>query len=352
MAVARQDLEAVAKILVDGLGLGRRFDDDDVHGPCSSVVLAGRVEVARWPATCSPPAFSPRAGRRGCRADARCGPPSSSSSRASCTSGAAASHSRISSSTASGDGPERGHDAVGQGVSGARRAVSAEASGRRSRQTHRPRAGGSSSAQQRAERPPARRRRSPPGAPRRAAAGWCPDGAGPGGCPAPPSPRGHSSAARRAVISEPEAGAASTTTTPSASPAMIRLRRGKSLARAIAPSGRSLTTAPSASDPLHQRGVLRRVGDVDAGGDHGDRGAAGGERALVRRRVDAAGEARDHDEAARRQLRRERAARTAQPLPLALRAPTIATAGCSNSPGSPRTESTGGASGRLRRLSG
>ena len=31
MAVARQDLVVLAEVLVDGLGLGRRFDDDDVH---------------------------------------------------------------------------------------------------------------------------------------------------------------------------------------------------------------------------------------------------------------------------------------------------------------------------------
>ena len=61
---------------------------------------------------------------------------------------------------------------------------------------------------------PARRRRSRPDGRRRAAAGWCRDGAGPAGCPAPPSPRGRSRAPSRAVISEPEAGAASTTTTP------------------------------------------------------------------------------------------------------------------------------------------
>ena len=31
MAIARQDLVVAAEILVDGLRLGRRFDDDDVH---------------------------------------------------------------------------------------------------------------------------------------------------------------------------------------------------------------------------------------------------------------------------------------------------------------------------------
>jgi len=52
-------------------------------------------------------------------------------------------------------------------------------------------------------------------------------------------------------------------------------------------------------DSLHQRGVLRRVDDIDAAGDHGDRGAACRESALVRRRVDTPGQPRDHDQALR-----------------------------------------------------
>src|SRR3954463_3740895 len=101
------------------------------------------------------------------------------------------------------------------------------------------------------------------------------------------------SSARRAVISDPEAGAASTTTTPSDSPAITRLRRGKSLARAVAPSGRSLTTAPG--DPPHQRGVLRRIDHIDTGRNHGHRGASGCQGTFMRRRIDATGEPRnDH----------------------------------------------------------
>lgn len=58
--------------------------------------------------------------------------------------------------------------------------------------------------------------------------------------------RPRSSAAMRAVMFAPESTAASTTTTPSASPAMIRLRRGKFAGRASTRIGNSLTTAPLA----------------------------------------------------------------------------------------------------------
>ena len=52
------------------------------------------------------------------------------------------------------------------------------------------------------------------------------------------------SSASRAVMSEPERSAASTTTTPSDMPAMIRLRRGKSRARGSQPKAISETRAP------------------------------------------------------------------------------------------------------------
>jgi hypothetical protein len=55
------------------------------------------------------------------------------------------------------------------------------------------------------------------------------------------------SAARRAVISEPDCGAASTTTTPRLRPEISRLRRGKWRACGTAPSGRSETMAPHAA---------------------------------------------------------------------------------------------------------
>ena len=56
------------------------------------------------------------------------------------------------------------------------------------------------------------------------------------------------SSAKRAVISEPDLRAASTTTTPSASPDTMRLRRGKSRPRGSQPIGISLTQAPRSSN--------------------------------------------------------------------------------------------------------
>jgi hypothetical protein len=56
------------------------------------------------------------------------------------------------------------------------------------------------------------------------------------------------SAAIRAVISDPERMAASTTTTPSAAPEISRLRRGKSRARGTCPSGISEIAAPVSSN--------------------------------------------------------------------------------------------------------
>ena len=55
------------------------------------------------------------------------------------------------------------------------------------------------------------------------------------------------SSASRAVISEPERAAPSTTTTPRDSPAMILLRRGKCRPMGTVPSGASAITVPSAS---------------------------------------------------------------------------------------------------------
>ncbi len=53
------------------------------------------------------------------------------------------------------------------------------------------------------------------------------------------------SRAWRAVISEPEGSAASTTSVPRASPAMMRLRCGKFGASGGVPSGNSLSSRPS-----------------------------------------------------------------------------------------------------------
>ena len=81
------------------------------------------------------------------------------------------------------------------------------------------------------------------------------------------------SAARRAVISEPERFAASTMTTPSASPEISRLRRGKSRARGSQPSGISESAAPAGKMSLQQAFVLGRIDLVLAAGQHRDRAA-------------------------------------------------------------------------------
>ena len=106
----------------------------------------------------------------------------------------------------------------------------------------------------------------------------------------------------RAVISEPERSAASITTTPSDRPEMSRLRRGKWRAVGWVPRAHSATASPDSAEAVVQPGILRRVDDVEAAGQHRQR--AGGEGALMRRGVDAAGEAGDHGEAGLAQLPR------------------------------------------------
>ena len=109
------------------------------------------------------------------------------------------------------------------------------------------------------------------------------------------------SPARRAVISEPERSAASTTTTPSEMPEISRLRRGKSLS-ARREAGRPLADEQSPlADGALQLLVLGRINDVDAAGEHGD--GAVFERGEMRRRVDAAGKPRGDDEAFKRRDR-------------------------------------------------
>ena len=66
------------------------------------------------------------------------------------------------------------------------------------------------------------------------------------------------SAANRAVISEPLSSAASVTTTPKASPLIMRLRRGKLWLKGCEPSGSSDNTAPC-------RSISRRRARCSAG---------------------------------------------------------------------------------------
>ena len=127
-------------------------------------------------------------------------------------------------------------------------------------------------------------------------------------------------------MSEPDRRDASTTTTPAERPAMMRLRIGKFCGRGSVPGGYSETRTWSAASRSFSGRVLARVVDVEAAAEDGDRSARTLERGLVRRRVDAAREARDDRHARARQLPREREA-TSRPYRVASREPTIADGG-------------------------
>ena len=280
MAVAGQDPVAGAQILVDGLGFGRRFDDDDIHGPalCWPARRAERpLGAPELPG--GPPRSTEPQRTRDCRDAARAAPPAPARAAQPATVGDAASHWRTSSSTATGVGPSR------SSTCSTRRRRRAPARGGRPplparRAGVRPdrgaRTAGTRLAQQRRQPASTSAALSTSVAPSRSS--WLvPRWRGSSGLPGTAITSRPCSTARRAVISEPERGAASTTTTPSASPEMIRLRRGKSGAPAAAPSGRSLTTAPLAAIPRPRR-VLGGIGHVDPRRDHRDRRAVGGQR--------------------------------------------------------------------------
>ncbi len=126
------------------------------------------------------------------------------------------------------------------------------------------------------------------------------------------------SAAIRAVISDPERGAASTTTVPSASPAMIRLREGKK-ARERARSPRLPGDQQAlVRDALLQFGILGgkarsiplAITAIVPAADRSD----------MRRGVDPAREPRDHHRARLAQPQREAGARNRHAAAEALRA--------------------------------
>ena len=121
------------------------------------------------------------------------------------------------------------------------------------------------------------------------------------------------SAARRAVMSEPDRTAASTTSVPRARPAMMRFLIGKFSGSAVVPIANSLTTSPFGGDPPREGAVACRIDDVEPRADHRDRAGAAGERALVRRGVDAERQPRDDDPAGLAQMRSE-GARVLEPL--------------------------------------
>ena len=126
---------------------------------------------------------------------------------------------------------------------------------------------------------------------------------------------------------------------------MIRLRRGKSCARGVQPSGISEIAAPSASDRFEQRAVLRRIDAVLSAGQHRD--GAGGELA----RCAAASTPRASPEAITKPASpSSRARRSAnfRPAAEALREPTIATIG-RDSAASCRARRSAAAHRRFRR---
>ena len=150
------------------------------------------------------------------------------------------------------------------------------------------------------------------------------------------------SAAIRAVISDPERCAASTTTTPSAAPEISRLRRGKSRARGTCPSGISEIAAPPArgSQPagLHAR--------ADRSG-HARRPAPPRCRCRWLARCAAWSMPRARPETMTKPASpRSRASVPANfsPAPEALREPTTAIIGRISVSCAPRTPSSGGAS--------
>ena len=107
--------------------------------------------------------------------------------------------------------------------------------------------------------------------------------------------RGPAQAHNRAVISDPERFAASTMTTPSDSPEISRLRRGKSRPRGSQPIGISESAGAGRQDGVEERRMLGRIDAILAARQHRD--GPGGEARGMRRRVDAAGEPGGDDKA-------------------------------------------------------
>ena len=107
------------------------------------------------------------------------------------------------------------------------------------------------------------------------------------------------SAASRAVISEPLRRAASTTSTPSASPEMMRFRVGKLPPSTVVRMGSSETSAPRRSARIcsNSWAVLGRVDLAQPAAHHRDGPAAAGQGTAVGGGVDAARPAADDREA-------------------------------------------------------
>ena len=158
------------------------------------------------------------------------------------------------------------------------------------------------------------------------------------------------SSAIRAVISEPERCAASTMTTPSASPEISRLRRGK-VAGARLPAERHFRDRRAGLEQCIQAGrVLGRIDAIVAAGQHRD-GAARRARAM-RRRVDAARKPRHDDEIRPRRVRAPSARRISRRRPTRCASRRSRPSAAASAASLPRTASSGGASSIARRRGG
>ena len=115
----------------------------------------------------------------------------------------------------------------------------------------------------------------------------------------------------------PLRSAASTTITPKLSPLMMRLRCGNMPRERRHRRRRFADHGAVSRNFVRQFRMLRRKHVEHAAGEHGDRASAGRQRAAMRRRVDAAGQAADHGHArassARRPAARPAACRSAWP---------------------------------------
>ena len=168
-------------------------------------------------------------------------------------------------------------------------------------------------------RPPALRKASRPDGEDH----WFPPRAGSSGEPGTAKTSRPCSLAKRAVISEPDRRAASTTTVARLRPEMMRLRRGKSRPRGSHSIGISETTSAAFGDFLDEPRMFGGIWPSVAAGEHRDR--SGFERGAMRDGVDRRARVRKRRHSSRSaRLRAIRSAK-ARPAAEALREPTIAT---------------------------
>ena len=107
--------------------------------------------------------------------------------------------------------------------------------------------------------------------------------------------------ASRAVISDPDFCAASTTSVPWLRPAMMRFRCGKHAAQRRGARREFRDQRAAGGDAFCQRLVIARVDLVEPAAENGDRGAVRGQRALVTGGVDSECEAAGDGEAGARE---------------------------------------------------